>query len=81
MCEAKTRKEMTTSNAAIESRRFGVELEVEGISTDWARRELRLSTGWKVTSDGSLNPADVRAWGLPPGTAELRPELPRSLSE
>ncbi|OGO02858.1 MAG: hypothetical protein A2Y91_08355 [Chloroflexi bacterium RBG_13_54_8] len=40
---------MTTANATIESRRFGVEIEVEGISTERARRELRLpsvSVGW-----------------------------------
>ena len=46
---------MTTGNATIESRRFGVEIEVEGISTERARRELALPAGWKATSDGSLH--------------------------
>ncbi|MBI4295443.1 MAG: hypothetical protein HY669_04675 [Chloroflexi bacterium] len=32
----------TSSGQAIESRRFGVEIEVESISTKRARRELRL---------------------------------------
>lgn len=46
---------MTTANSTIESRRFGVEIELEGISTERARREPALATGWKVTSDGSLH--------------------------
>ena len=41
--------------ATIESRRFRVEIDVEGICTERARRELRLSAGWKITSDGSLH--------------------------
>lgn len=36
---------MPNGNATIESRRFGVEIEVEGISTERARRELRPPAG------------------------------------
>jgi hypothetical protein len=46
---------MTNRSATIDSRRFGVEIEVEGISTERARRELALPRGWKVARDGSLH--------------------------
>lgn len=46
---------MPNGNTAIESCRFGVELEVEGISTERSRRELQPSRGWIATHDGSLD--------------------------
>ena len=46
---------MPNGNASIESRQFGVRIELEGISTERARREPRLPRGWVATYDGSLH--------------------------
>jgi hypothetical protein len=45
---------MRRNKATIENRRFGIEIEVERLTTEQARFGLRLPRGWKVTSDGSL---------------------------
>jgi hypothetical protein len=46
---------MANRNTTIESRRFGIEIEVEGLTTERARQQLSLPRGWKVTGDGSLH--------------------------
>lgn len=58
-------EDIPDGNATIESRRFEVETQVEGISAEGARRELRLPRGWAATRDGSLRqPPQAKAGGL-----------------
>jgi hypothetical protein len=58
VCEARFgRKEMTNRNAtseAIETRKFGIEIEVEGLTREQAKQQIAFPRGWHVVTDGSL---------------------------